>query len=244
MRINVYISSTGFCSRREADRFVETGRVAVNGVKAVIGMDVAEGDKVTVDGKPVKHDRPTVYIAFNKPAGIETTTELKKKDNIISYIGHKDRIFPIGRLDKDTTGLILLTNDGQIVNRILRAENAHEKEYVVTVDIPIDEAFVRDMQAGVVIYNPVKHEKTTTLPCQVIPFDATTFRIIITQGLNLQIRRMCETLGRHVVSLTRIRVMNVMLGSLPEGVWRNLSAAETAGLMKMLESASSANGKK
>ncbi len=244
MRINVYISSTGFCSRREADRYVETGRVAVNGVKAVIGMDVAEGDKVTVDGKPLKHDRPTVYIAFHKPAGIETTTDEKKKDNIISYIGHKERIFPIGRLDKDTTGLILLTNDGQIVNRILRAENAHEKEYVVTVDAPVDEAFVRDMQAGVVIYNPVRHEKTTTLPCKVIPFDAVTFRIIITQGLNLQIRRMCEALGRHVVSLTRIRVMNVMLGSLPEGVWRNLSAAETAGLMKMLESPSSANGKK
>ena len=244
MRINVYISSTGHCSRREADRLVETGRVAVNGARAAIGMDVADGDRVTVDGKPVVHDRPTVYIAFHKPAGIECTTDTAKKDNIISFIRHKERIFPIGRLDKDTTGLILLTNDGQIVNRILRAENAHEKEYVVVVDSPIDEAFVRSMEAGVEIYNPVRHEKTTTLPCKVHPVDATTFRIVITQGLNLQIRRMCEALGRHVEELVRIRVMNVTLGGLPVGVWRNLTAAETAGLTQMLSTSTAAPKRK
>jgi len=234
MRINVYISSTGFCSRRDADRFIAAGRVAVNGVKAVIGMDVGASDRVTVDGKPVKHERPTIYIACHKPLGVESTTDESKTNNIVSYIHHQERIFPIGRLDKDTSGLILLTNDGQIVNRILRAENAHEKEYVVEVDVPIDDAFVHAMEAGVVIYNPVRHEQTRTRPCKLIPIDGTTFRLVLTQGLNLQIRRMCDALGRHVVSLRRIRIMNVNLGSLPYGDWRNLTRAELDGLMKML----------
>jgi 23S rRNA pseudouridine2604 synthase len=235
VRINVYISSTGFCSRRVADRIISEGRVTVNGTKASLGDEVGDGDFVAVDGKVVVHDRPAVYIAFHKPAGIESTTDAKKRDNIIAFLGHPERIFPVGRLDKDTTGLILLTNDGQIVNRILRAENAHEKEYVVQVDVPIDKAFITAMEKGVEIYNPVRHEKTVTLPCRIIPIDATAFRIILNQGLNLQIRRMCEALGRHVVRLRRIRVMNIELGNLPVGSWRDLTPAELSGLMKMLE---------
>ncbi len=234
MRINVYVSSTGHCSRREADRLVAAGRIAVNGVNAVIGMDVSDDDKVTVDGKTIGRKKPPIYLAFHKPTGIESTTDLAKKDNIIAYIGHSERIFPVGRLDKDTSGLILLTNDGQIVNKILRVENQHEKEYLVEVDLPIDDAFVEQLSAGVVIYNPVRHENVKTNPCRIEPIGPTTFRIVITQGLNLQIRRMCQTQDRHVIALKRIRIMNIVLGSLPVGIWRHLTKPEMTDLQQLL----------
>ncbi|MFH0993590.1 MAG: pseudouridine synthase [bacterium] len=234
MRINVYVSSTGFCSRREADRLIADGHVAVNGVKAVIGMDIGIDDAVTVDGKAIGRKKAPIYLAFHKPIGIESTTDLTKKDNIIAYIGHSERIFPVGRLDKDTSGLILLTNDGQIVNRILRVENRHEKEYLVQVDLPIDAAFISQLSAGVVIYNPVRHENVRTHPCRIEAIDPTTFRIVITQGLNLQIRRMCQTQGRHVIALKRVRIMNIFLGQLPVGVWRHLTKPELTDLMATL----------
>lgn len=234
MRINVQISSTGLCSRREADRLIAAGRVTINGAKATIGTEVGPDDIVLVDGRPLRQEHPIVYIAYHKPTGVESTTDTAKKANIVAAVGHPERIFPVGRLDKDTTGLILLTNDGQIVNRILRAENAHEKEYVVQVDPAVDDGFLAAMAAGVEIYNPVRHERTRTLPCQVVAIDARTFRIVLTQGLNLQIRRMCEALGRHVVSLRRIRIMNIELGALPVGRWRDLTPAERAGLLKLL----------
>ncbi|WP_353719522.1 23S rRNA pseudouridine(2604) synthase RluF [Dyadobacter sp. 676] len=220
VRINKFISETGFCSRREADKLVEQGRVTLNGREAVLGDKAAEGDDVRVDGKSLKAKKPAVYIAFNKPVGITCTTERHVKGNIIDYIRHKERIFPIGRLDKPSEGLIFLTSDGDIVNKILRAGNNHEKEYVVTVNKPVTPDFIQKMSAGVPILGVV------TRKCFVRKESSFVFTIILTQGLNRQIRRMCEYLGYSVTRLKRVRIMNVTLKDLPTGQWRDLTADE------------------
>lgn len=219
-RLNKYISETGFCSRREADKLIEQGRVTINGVKPEMGTKVFEGDVVLVDNKPLKEKKAPVYIAFNKPVGITCTTERHVPGNIIDYIRHQERIFPIGRLDKPSEGLIFLTSDGDIVNKILRAGNNHEKEYVVTVDKPINDAFIQRMGNGVHILD------TVTKKCKVTKETSYRFRITLTQGLNRQIRRMCEALGYQVTKLVRVRIMNISLDGLPQGKWRNLTADE------------------
>ncbi len=234
MRINVYISSTGFCSRREADRLIKDGLVTVDNLPATIGMEVQQDNVVKVDGKIIG-DRPQrVYLAFNKPKGVVSTTDQSKTNNIIDYLGYPERIFPIGRLDKDTSGLILLSNDGMIVNKILRSENNHEKEYVVEVDKPITKTFISKMSTGVEIYNPVQHKKVVTKPAVVRQINAHKFSLIITQGYNLQIRRMCKELGYNVVNLQRIRIINIKLQNLQVGKWRYLSDTELKGLLKTL----------
>jgi len=235
MRANVYISSTGFCSRREADRFIEAGRVIVNGKQAITGMNIEENDIVEIDGKPLKIKPETVYIMYNKPRGIESTTDPEKKDNIIDAINYPERIFPIGRLDKDSSGLILLTNDGMIVNRILRSENNHEKEYLVTVDKVLTKEFLDAMSKGVDIYNPVKHVRQITLPAKLKKIGPKSFSIILTQGLNLQIRRMAKQLGYKVLTLHRIRIMNLNIGKLEEGTYRLLTDKEVSDVLHLLE---------
>lgn len=232
IRLNKFISDTGFCSRREADKLIETGRVTINGKPVELGMRVQPGDAVAVDGKQVGAKKPPVYLAFNKPVGITCTTELHVKGNIISYINYKERIFPIGRLDKPSEGLIFLTNDGDIVNKILRAGNNHEKEYIVTVDKVIDDAFIRKMSSGVQILD------TTTLPCKVFQEGRKRFRIILTQGLNRQIRRMAEALGYQVETLRRIRIMNIRLDQIPVGKWRHLTEREMAEIHALVASSS------
>ena len=235
-RINKYLSEAGYCSRRAADKLILAGRVTINGTTAELGSKVDLNDLVLVDGKSIiKKDDNYVYIAFNKPIGIVCTTDTKaEKDNIIDYINFPIRIFPIGRLDKPSEGLILLTNDGDIVNKILRARNNHQKEYVVRVNRPISQEFVRKMRAGVPILD------TVTQPCTVEKVDKFTFRIILTQGLNRQIRRMCEYLGYEVTKLKRIRIMNIHL-DLPVGKWRNLTAAELNKLNALLSDSSKIN---
>ena len=219
-RINKYIASSGLCSRREADRLIEEGRVTVNGIVAESGMQVCSDDVVLVDGKNIIPETNDVYIAFNKPLGVTCTTDSRDPSNIIDYIGYPERIFPIGRLDKNSSGLILLTNDGSIVNTLLRAENNHEKEYQVTVDRPYDDKFIKEMQSGVPVLGQI------TLPCMINRVSARVFRIILHQGLNRQIRRMCEYEGYKVVKLRRIRFMNINLGTLGTGQWRYLTAKE------------------
>lgn len=226
MRINKYISETGICSRREADQWIIDKRVTINGIVAELGSDVSPGDAVFVDHKPIGQKRKPVYIALNKPVGITCTTEKHVKGNIVDFVHHKERIFPIGRLDKDSQGLILLTNDGDIVNKILRAENNHEKEYIVTVNKPITLEFIKGMSSGVKILG------TKTKPCKVTKINDTVFRIILTQGLNRQIRRMCQVFGYKVVKLQRIRIMNVKLKGLEIGQWRDLTKEELEGLIK------------
>ncbi len=228
MRINKYISETGICSRREADKIIEEGRVTINGIPAHLGSLVESEDKVHIDGKPIGNKRKPVYIALNKPVGITCTTERNVQGNIIDFVNHSERIFPIGRLDKDSQGLILLTNDGDIVNRILRAENNHDKEYIVTVNKSITPSLVQGMSNGVKILG------TMTKPCKVKSIDDKTFRIILTQGLNRQIRRMCQAFGYQVVKLKRIRIMNIKLGELKIGQWRNLTKKELDELLERL----------
>lgn len=229
MRINKFISETGFCSRREADKLVESGQVTINGVKAVLGSQAEEGDDVRVNGRQIGEKKSQhVYIALNKPVGITSTTELHVKGNIVDFVGHKERIFPIGRLDKDSEGLILLTNDGDIVNKILRSEGRHEKEYIVTVDRPITEAFVRGMSSGVKILGEM------TLPCTITRMSERVFRIILTEGKNRQIRRMCSAFGYEVRKLQRIRIMNIKLGNQRTGAWRDLTDQEKQELGKLL----------
>ena len=235
--INKYISSTGFCSRREADKYIEQQRVTINGKTVGLGARVAAGDKVAVDGEPIKlktSNKP-VYIALNKPVGITSTTDTKDKTNIISFLNYPKRIFPIGRLDKDSDGLIFLTNDGDIVNKILRAENNHEKEYIVTVDKAITPDFIQKMGNGVPVLD------TVTQKCFVKQEGSRKFRIILTQGLNRQIRRMCEYLGYEVKKLTRIRIMNVELGNLVPGKWRYLTAAEITTIEQLIATSSKTN---
>jgi len=226
VRLNKYISETGICSRREADAWIAAGRVRVNGQVAVLGTQAEEGDLVEVDGKPVAARRSeTVYIALNKPVGITCTTERHIPGNIIDYVRHPQRIFPIGRLDKDSEGLILLTNNGDIVNEILREENAHEKEYVVTVDRPITDDFLFGMADGVEILD------TRTKPCKVRRIGRNVFGIILTQGLNRQIRRMCAAFDYKVRRLQRVRIVNIRLDGIKTGEWRDLTAAELRGLL-------------
>ncbi len=227
--LNKYISSTGICSRREADRWIEAGRVCINGQVAQKGNRVVEGDTVTIDGKPLKAKPDLVYIAPNKPPGITSTTDLKDPTNIVDFVNHPKRIFHIGRLDKPSTGLILLTNDGDIVNDILRAENNHEKEYIVSVDRPISPQFIEKMSNGIPIL------ETVTKKCKVQKQSKYVFKIILTQGLNRQIRRMCEYLNYKVVTLKRLRIMNVELGDLKEGKWRDLTKEELSILKENLK---------
>jgi len=225
VRLNKYISETGVCSRREADKWIEAGRVTCNGQPAALGTRVADGDEIRVDGELVGAKKKQIYIALNKPVGITCTTEGHIEDNIIDLVGHSERIFPIGRLDKESEGLILLTNDGDIVNDILRSENNHEKEYIVTVDRPITELALQMMTDGVKIMGEV------TKRCKVKRIDQVTFRMILTQGLNRQIRRMCSALGYKAQRLQRVRIMNVHLGTLNPGEWRHLTDHELAGLL-------------
>ncbi|WP_144281245.1 23S rRNA pseudouridine(2604) synthase RluF [Chryseobacterium echinoideorum] len=232
-RINKYLSEVGYCSRRAADKLLEEGRIKINGKIPELGTKISDEDLVEVDGKPISEPKENhVYIAFNKPVGIVCTTDAKReKDNIVDYINHPKRIFPIGRLDKPSEGLILLTSDGDIVNKILRARNNHEKEYLVRVDKPINPKFLEKMRNGVPILN------TVTKKCEVEKIDDMTFRIVLTQGLNRQIRRMCEYLGFEVKKLKRIRIMNIKL-DLPVGKWRDLSDEEMQRLNFLLEESS------
>ncbi len=234
MRLNNYISATGLCSRREADTLIEEKRVKVNGVVAILGMRVNEEDEVLVDDLPIQPKKKFVTLAYYKPAGITCTSEPDVKGNIIDAVNYPERIFPIGRLDKESEGLILLTNDGSIVNQILRSENDHEKEYLVYVHKPIDREFKYLMEEGVEIFNPVKNELTVTQPCKVRIIGEKNFKIILKQGLNRQIRRMCSALGYKVVYLKRIRIMNLTLDNLNKGQYRILSDDEYNDLMKQL----------
>ena len=232
-RINKYLSEVGFCSRREADKLLEQGRITINGKKPELGPIVSDADEICLDGKNIKKtEEKHVYIAFNKPIGIVCTTDTKReKNNIVDYINHPKRIFPIGRLDKPSEGLILLTSDGDIVNKILRARNNHEKEYIVRVDKPITPKFLEKMRNGVPILD------TVTKKCEVEQIDTLQFRIVLTQGLNRQIRRMCEYLGYEVKKLKRIRIMNIKL-DLPIGKWRDLTDAEMKELAQLLQDSS------
>lgn len=227
MRLNKYISETGICSRREADQWIAAGRVSVNGQLATLGTQVNEGDSVSVDGKPVGAASRHVYLALNKPVGITCTTERHVPGNIVDFIKHPLRIFPIGRLDKDSDGLILLTNNGDIVNEILRAENGHEKEYLVTVDKPLTHAFITGMAGGV----HLPELEVRTQPCKMARVGPQQFRITLTQGLNRQIRRMCEVFGYSVRRLQRVRIINIRLGALKVGQWRELTPEELRGLL-------------
>jgi 23S rRNA pseudouridine2604 synthase len=225
MRLNKFISESGVCSRREADKWIEAGRVTLNGRGAELGTQVADGDEVRIDGELIGVKTKQIYIALNKPVGVVCTTEAHVKENIVDHVGLKERIFPVGRLDRDSEGLILLTNDGDIVNEILRSENNHEKEYVVTVDRPITDLSLTMMAGGIKIMG----EKTK--PAKVARIDPDTFRIILTQGLNRQIRRMCSALGYKAQRLQRVRIMNIHVGNLKPGQWRHLSDAELAELL-------------
>ncbi|MGB5370175.1 MAG: 23S rRNA pseudouridine(2604) synthase RluF [Flavobacteriaceae bacterium] len=232
-RINKYLSEAGFCSRREADKLIEQGRVTLNGKVPEMGTKIVPGDEVRVDGKLIaEREDKAVYLAFNKPVGIVCTTDTGvEKDNIIDYINYPKRIFPIGRLDKPSEGLIFLTNDGDIVNKILRARNHHEKEYIVTVDRPITEDFLARMRDGVPILD------TVTRKCKVEQISAYQFKIVLTQGLNRQIRRMCEYLNYNVTGLKRVRIMNVKL-DIPVGQWRDLTATELREIDRLVATSS------
>ncbi len=230
--LNKYISDTGFCSRREADKYIEQCRVTINGNDAVKGNRVGPGDDVRIDGESLKKKKETVYLALNKPKGITCTTDTNDKTNIIDYVNFKSRVFPIGRLDKRSEGLIFLTNDGDIVNKILRAGNRHEKEYMVTVDKPLTTDFINKMRNGVRILG------TMTQKCFLKQEGSDRFKIILTQGLNRQIRRMCEALGYNVESLKRTRIMNMTLSGLPPGKWRYFTPAEIATISTLVAGSS------
>lgn len=232
MRLNNYISSTGMCSRREADKLIQQKKVLINGKIAQIGQAVEPNDVVKVNGRKITPKKQHVYIALNKPVGITCTTERHIKDNIIDYINYPERIFPVGRLDKPSEGLIILTSDGTIVNKILRSENNHEKEYVVTVDRNITDKFISDMQNGVRIFNPVNNKYVITNKCKVTKVNNKTFKIILSQGLNRQIRRMCEVFGYNVTKLQRIRIMNLTVKGIAPGKWRKLTDKEVQSLIK------------
>ena len=231
-RLNKYLSDAGVCSRRAADAAIEAGQVMVNGEVAVMGMKVTSDDQVLFNGRPVSNkSKKQILIAYNKPAGIVCTAEKREKNNIIDHLNYPERIYPIGRLDKDSTGLILLTNQGDLVNKIMRAVNAHEKEYVVTVDKEITADFIKKMAAGVYL----DELEVTTRKCQIKKLGSNKFNIILTQGLNRQIRRMCQALGYHVSTLKRVRIMNIDLGDLKEDTYRDITPAELKKLNKMLE---------
>jgi len=235
IRLNKFISDSGVCSRRQADKYIETGHVAINGRKAEIGDMVSKFDKVMLNGNLIESRAADEYIvmAFNKPVGIVSTTEIGVRDSIIDYIGYHERIFPIGRLDKESQGLIFLTNNGDLVNKILRAGNKHEKEYIVTVDKPISDDFIRRMANGVPILGEV------TKKCKVARETSNVFRITLIQGLNRQIRRMCEYFGYEVLKLERVRIMHINLKGLPTGEWRLLSEDEMLKINKAIITSSS-----
>lgn len=234
MHIHKYVSETGFCSRRETDRLIAAGRIAVNGEVCAENAEVLPGDRVTIDGQEIPPAAPPVYLMLNKPRGIVCTHAKNVSGNIADYMNYPSRIFPIGRLDKDSEGLILLTNDGGIVNRIMRAEHGHDKEYAVTVDKPVSDEFLRRMAEGVAILG------TVTLPCRTYRISDRMFGIVLTQGLNRQIRRMCKELGYRVLELRRERIMNVTLGNLGVGQWRALTPQELQVLLAALDEADSA----
>lgn len=236
IRLNKYLADTGLCSRRQADQIIADGRVSVNGKPAEIGMRVLPEDMVIVDGKPVTPEEEEILIAFHKPRGIVCTSNPKEKDNIIDFIQYPKRIYTIGRLDKDSEGLILLTNNGDLVNRMMRAGNYHEKEYLVTVDRPYEKGFLKDMSKGV----RLEELDVTTRSCKVTAVDKTRFRIILTQGYNRQIRRMCEALGYQVTRLIRERVMNIRLDDLQAGTWRDVTVPEKQELSGLLQGSRSA----
>ena len=232
-RINKYMSQCGCCSRREADRLIEKGEVWINGTLATMGTKVMSGDTVMVHHKTITPCQKEYLLAFHKPAGIVCTTSKIDKNNVIDYLDFPERIYPVGRLDKESTGLLLLTNNGQLMDDILRGSNYHEKEYLVSVNKPVTEEFCRKMSRGVAILD------TVTRPCKVEKTGEKSFRIILTQGLNRQIRRMCETLGYRVMTLQRVRIMNIRLGSLKEGTWRNIEGEERKELDALLSDSSS-----
>lgn len=227
-RINKAISETGYCSRRKADKYITDGKVKLNGILAVLGDKVSPDDEITVNGEKITQDNEWVYLAYNKPKGIVSTTDLREKKNILAAVNYQTRIFPIGRLDKDSEGLILLTNDGDIVNKILRAGNNHEKEYNVTVDKPITPNFLRKMKKDVPILG------TKTKECTITQLEDRVFKIILTEGMNRQIRRMCEFFGYNVKKLKRVRIMNINL-DIPIGKWRALSADEMNVINKQIQ---------
>lgn len=229
MRLNKYLSDAGVCSRREADRWIEAGRVSVDGIVAVMGQKIWRNQSVFVDGKPIKKEEEKVLLAFNKPKGVVCTTSKKDKDNIVDYLNYKTRIYPIGRLDKDSEGLILLTNQGELVDKILRGSNYHEKEYIVTVNKKLTPEFICAMGKGVPVLDVI------TRPCEIDAIGTRTFRIILTQGLNRQIRRMCEYFDYRVVDLQRVRVMNIRLGRLKTGTYRKIVGTEFKELLELLE---------
>jgi len=233
IRLNKFLSDAGYCSRREADRLVEQGVVKVNGKTAVMGQKVTINDSIMVKGKNISREEEQILIALNKPVGIECTTDLNNPDNIVDFINFDKRIYPIGRLDKNSQGLILLTNDGSIVNNILKGSNYHEKEYVVTVDKPVTDEFLKEMAGGVPILD------TVTRPCQVEKLGKYKFKIILTQGLNRQIRRMCEALGYEVKELRRVRIMNIELGNLKPGEYRKVTDQELNELYELIRDSKS-----
>lgn len=232
IRINKYLSEAGFCSRREADRLIEAGKVTVDGVRAAMGDKIRPGQRVCVGGTVVENKEPFIFIALNKPVGIVCTTAKEEKANVIDFLDFKYRIYPVGRLDKDSEGLLLLTNQGEWVNKMMRAGNYHEKEYIVKVNKPVTKEFLKGMRGGVPILD------TVTRPCKVRYTGQTTFEIILTQGLNRQIRRMCEYFGYKVISLKRIRIMNIHLGKLKTGQWRYLTKQELSVLSEMIKDSS------
>ena len=240
MRLNKFISESGMCSRREADKFIERGLVFINKRKATIGDQVKAGDKVRVNGHDLepREEEDIVFIAFNKPVGVTSTTEESVRDNIVQFVNHPTRIFPIGRLDKDSQGLIFLTNNGDIINKILRAGNQHEKEYVVTVNKPLTPEMIDGMSKGVPILG------VNTKKCKVVQEATTVFRITLIQGLNRQIRRMCEYFGYEVVKLERVRIMNIELKGLPLGEWRELSESEMEIIHNLLKNSSNEDERK
>ena len=236
IRINKFLSEAGVCSRREADRQIDAGNVTIDGRTAVTGDKVIEGQKVCFNGNEVTKEQEMILIAFNKPVGIVCTAEKREKNNVIDYINFPKRIYPIGRLDKDSKGLLLLTNNGDIVNKMMRSGNMHEKEYIVTVNKPISDSFIRGLAGGV----PLVELGVTTRKCHVKKLSNKTFKIILTQGYNRQIRRMCEYFGYRVVELERVRIMNITLGDLKEGEYRDITAQEYGQLKKMISNSSNA----
>lgn len=237
VRLNKYLSDAGVCSRRQADRYVEAGRITVDGVPAVMGQKVLPDQMICLDGKRITASRKRIVLAVNKPQGIVCTTEKREKDNIVDFIGYPERIYPMGRLDKDSEGLILMTNDGEMMDQILRARNYHEKEYLVRVNRPVTMDFLKKMREGVPILD------TVTRPCTVEKTGPYMFKIVLTQGLNRQIRRMCEALDYRVRWLKRVRIMNINLGQLPVGEYREITGRELSELMGMLYRDSAKKGR-
>lgn len=236
VRINKFLSEAGVCSRREADRKIENGEIRINDRVAVTGDKVSPNDVVYVNGRPVQKEEQQILLVLNKPAGIVCTAEKREKNNVIDFMKYPKRIYPIGRLDKDSEGLLLMTNNGEIVNKIMRAGNMHEKEYIVTLNKPVTDSFVRGMAGGV----PLVELNTTTRKCKVEKIANRKIRIILTQGLNRQIRRMCEYFGYRVEKLERVRIMNIKLGELKTGQYREVTQEEYARLMQLIERSSNA----